>query len=75
MLRDAIAIRRWFFASLDSGPTYEWRPPKSSAHSELFVPLLVVDGREISWREFGRMLTTYEGWNFKLDIFDSNEEG
>jgi len=39
------------------------------------VPLLVVDGREVSWHEFGRMLMTYEGWNFKLDIFDSNEEG
>lgn len=38
------------------------------------VPLIVVDGREITWDEFGRMLMTFEGWQFKLEIFDSGEE-
>ncbi len=38
------------------------------------VPLIVVDGREISWEEFGRMLMTFEGWQFKLEIFDPSDE-
>ena len=38
------------------------------------VPLLIVDGREITWREFGHMLKTYEGWQFKLEIKDTSEE-
>ncbi|MBI4876483.1 MAG: hypothetical protein HY822_17750 [Acidobacteria bacterium] len=38
------------------------------------LPLLVVDGREIAWDDFGRMLMTYEGWQFKLEIRDQSEE-
>ena len=38
------------------------------------VPLLVVDGREIDWDEFGRMLMSFEGWQFKLSIADKSEE-
>jgi hypothetical protein len=38
------------------------------------TPLIVVDGREISWEDFGRMLMTFEGWQFKLDISDPSEE-
>ena len=38
------------------------------------VPLLVIDGREITWEEFGRMLMTFEGWQFKLEIRDMSEE-
>jgi hypothetical protein len=38
------------------------------------LPLLVIDGREISWDEFGRMLMSFEGWQFKLNIADNSEE-
>lgn len=38
------------------------------------LPLLVIDGREIGWEEFGQMLMTYEGWQFKLTIADKSEE-
>ena len=38
------------------------------------VPLVVVDGREISWEDFGHMLMTFEGWQFKLEIFDRSDE-
>jgi hypothetical protein len=38
------------------------------------VPMLVIDGRAISWEQFGRMLTTFEGWQFKLEIHDKSEE-
>jgi hypothetical protein len=38
------------------------------------VPCLVVDGKEISWNGFGRILMMYEGFHFKLEIFDGDEE-
>jgi len=38
------------------------------------LPLLVIDGREIDWETFGRMLMTFEGWQFKLEIKDRSEE-
>jgi hypothetical protein len=38
------------------------------------LPLLVIDGREIDWEPFGRMLMSYEGWQFKLTIADKSEE-
>ena len=38
------------------------------------VPLVVVDGREITWDVFGRMLMAFEGWQFKLAICDRSEE-
>jgi hypothetical protein len=34
----------------------------------------VIDGKKIKWDEFGRMLMTYEGFNFKLEIFDKSDE-
>lgn len=38
------------------------------------LPLLIIDGREIDWNEFGRMLMSFEGWQFKLTIADKSEE-
>jgi len=38
------------------------------------VPCLIIDGKELSWHELGRMLMTYEGFHFKLEIFEGNEE-
>ena len=38
------------------------------------TPIVVVDGREISWDEFGRMLMTFEGCQFKLEIRDISED-
>lgn len=38
------------------------------------LPLIVIDGKEISWNQFGQMLMTYEGFNFKLEIFDRSED-
>ena len=38
------------------------------------LPLLVIDGREIDWDQFGRMLMSYEGWQFKLTLADKSEE-
>lgn len=38
------------------------------------VPLMIVDGREVSWDEFGRMLMSFEGFQFELNIRDKSEE-
>ncbi len=38
------------------------------------LPLLVIDGREIDWDQFGRMLMSHEGAQFKLTIADKSEE-
>ena len=38
------------------------------------LPLLVIDGREIHWDQFGRMLMSHEGAQFKLTIADKSEE-
>ena len=38
------------------------------------VPLLVVDGQDVSWNEFGRMLMSFEGWQFRVAIRDRSEE-
>ncbi|MFM0351086.1 DUF7686 domain-containing protein [Paraburkholderia sp. RL17-347-BIC-D] len=34
------------------------------------IPVVVVDGREIGWDDFGRMLGAFEGWQFRLEIRD-----
>lgn len=38
------------------------------------VPLLVIDGKKIPWEEFARMLMSFEGFNFKMQIFDKSED-
>lgn len=38
------------------------------------LPLVVVDGKELSWNDLGRMLMSMEGWQFRLDIADPSEE-
>ena len=38
------------------------------------LPMLVIDGREISWEQFGRMVMGFEGWQFRLEIRDRSEE-
>jgi len=38
------------------------------------MPLLVIDGKPVPWEALGRMVSPYEGFRFKLEIFDSSEE-
>lgn len=47
---------------------------ESDATEDGRVPLLVIDGREVSWEEFGQMLMTFEGWQFRLEIGDRSDE-
>ena len=38
------------------------------------MPLLIIDGKSITWEELGRMLAPNAGFRFKLEIFDRSEE-
>ena len=38
------------------------------------MPLVVIDGQEVSWEQFGQMLMTFEGWQFRMEITDRSEE-
>lgn len=38
------------------------------------MPMLVIDGRDVSWEELGRMLMTFEGFQFKLEIVDKSDD-
>ena len=41
---------------------------------ETDMPVVVIDGRNISWDEFGRMEATYMGLQFKLELHDLSDE-
>ena len=48
-----------------------------SDEADLFgqrLPMLVIDGRDVSWQEFGQMLMTFEGFQFKLEIVDKSDD-
>ena len=47
---------------------------ESDLDADVRMPLVVVDGREISWDEFGEMLMTFKGWQFRMQIADPSEE-
>ena len=37
-------------------------------------PCVVIDGRRVEWDELGRMLMSFEGWQFKLEVRDPSDE-
>lgn len=47
----------------------DWDPSEDGR-----TPLLVIDGQNVSWNEFGRMLMSFEGWQFRLTICDRSED-
>jgi hypothetical protein len=38
------------------------------------LPMLIIDGREVNWEQFGQMLMMFEGWQFKFEVKDPSEE-
>ena len=34
------------------------------------IPKLVIDGRVVTWAQLGKMLMSFEGWQFKLEMID-----
>jgi len=47
---------------------------ESDLEGETDMPVVVIDGRNISWNEFGRMVATYTGFQFKLEMHDLSDE-
>ena len=47
---------------------------ESDPEGETDMPVVVIDGRNISWDEFGRMVATYMGFQFKLELHDLSDE-
>jgi hypothetical protein len=37
------------------------------------LPMLVIDGRDVSWEQFGQMIMWFKGCNFKMEIHDRSE--
>ncbi len=46
----------------------------SDPEADLRTPLLIIDGKEVSWDQFGRMLMTFEGFQFRMEIIDPTDE-
>ena len=42
--------------------------------SDSRMPCVVIHGRRVEWDELGRMLVTFEGWQFKLEVRDPSHE-
>ncbi len=38
------------------------------------MPLLIIDGKPITWEALGRMVAPNTGLRFKLEIFERSEE-
>lgn len=37
-------------------------------------PLLIIDGRPVTWDQLGSMLMSFEGWQVKLELLDPSDE-
>ena len=75
-IRGALAVKHleqgspgWGIAGRTVRGRIEWDSDEDGR-----VPSVVIDGREISWDQFGQMLMTFEGWQFRLEILDRSEE-
>jgi len=49
----------------------DWDPEEGEAGR---MPLLIIDGKPYKWEQFGHMLTSFEGFQFKLEIKDRSED-
>ena len=60
-ISDQLTVRAWIDCDLEAEGGYR-------------KPLLVIDGRPVTWEQFGHMLMTFEGFQFKMEIYDPSEE-
>lgn len=44
--------------------------PESESH----MPMVVIDGKDVTWDAFGQMMRSFEGWQFRLDLVDRSDE-
>lgn len=38
------------------------------------LPCVVIDGKRVNWSEFGAMLMSFEGWQFRIELLDPSDE-
>lgn len=38
------------------------------------LPLLVIDEKPVAWHQFARIISSYEGWQLKLEIRERTDE-
>lgn len=60
----------WHVADLDVAGRVTW-----SGDASVFEPSVVIDGRPFDWSAFGRMVATFEGWEFSVRFSDGSDEG
>jgi hypothetical protein len=41
-------------------------------HSEDHAPDVIIDGRRLSWAQFGQMVATFDDWWFRLGFGDND---
>lgn len=59
----------WHFADFDVAGRVTW-----SGDAYVLEPSLVIDGRPFDWATFGRMVATFEGWEFSMRFSDGSDE-
>ncbi len=64
----AVFGTRWAIAGDEVAGRIDW-----SGDPSLQVPSVVVDGRRLDWDEFGRMVASREGWEFRMRFADSSD--
>lgn len=37
-------------------------------------PCVVIDGKRVDWGEFGSLMMTFEGWQFRMELVDPSDE-
>lgn len=37
-------------------------------------PVVVIDGQELDWDTFGRLVLSHEGWQFKVEFYDMSQD-
>ncbi len=57
-----------------NGFTVAGRVEASSSSESSETPTLVIDGKSYSWEELGRLITKFEGFQFKLDFIDMTDD-
>ncbi len=59
---------RWMIADDEVFGWIGW-----SGNASVREPAVVIDGRHLDWDEFGRMVASFEGWQFRMVLSDNSD--
>ncbi len=59
---------RWVIAADEVAGRIDW-----SGDGSVREPSVVIDGRRFDWGEFGQMVASFEGWEFRMRLDDSSD--